>query len=191
MPRLFTGIELPEAVKDAVMDLHQPLPGTKWVDHDDLHITLRFAGDVDNRVARDFEDLLAEIDVPVFELQVAGLGQFGGNEPHSLWAGVTPSPQLEALARANERAARAAGLPAGARNFKAHVTLARLRNTPPELIARWLGRNGRFSCEPFIVQRFVLFSSRPKSGGGPYLVEAGYPLAGGYAGELGDEHDWK
>lgn len=191
MPRLFTGIELPEAVKDALVDLQQPLPGAKWVDHDNLHITLRFAGDVDNRVGRDFADLLAEIDVPVFELHVAGLGQFGGHEPHSLWAGVAPSPQLEALARANERAARSAGLPAEARNFKAHVTLARLRNTPPDLVARWLERKGRFSCEPFVVQQFVLYSSRPKTGGGPYLIEADYPLAGGYAGEMGEEQDWR
>lgn len=183
MPRLFTGIELPEDVTDTLLDVQQPLPGAKWVSDEDLHLTLRFAGDVDNRVARDWGELLAEIDIPVFNLRIEGLGAFGGNDPRVLWAGVAPCEPLDALARANERAARAVGLPVERNQFKAHVTLARLRNTPPELVARWLGRHGRLRCEPFLVQRFVLFSSRPKVGGGPYVVEASYPLAGGYAGD--------
>jgi 2'-5' RNA ligase len=191
MLRLFTGIELPETVKDALVDLQQPLPGAKWVNDEDMHLTLRFAGDVDNRLAREWSELLGEIDVPVFEIKVQGLGAFGGNEPRTLWAGLAPCEPLEALARATERAARAAGLPAEARNFKAHVTLARLRNTPPDLVARWLGRHGALACEPFVVQRFVLFSSRPKVGGGPYVVEASYPLAGGYAGDWHEESDWQ
>lgn len=191
MPRLFTGIELPEQVTDALVDLQQPLPGAKWVVDENLHIMLRFAGDVDNRIAREFTELLGLIDVPVFELRIEGVGAFGGNDPRTLWAGIAPSEQLELLARANERAARAAGLPAEARNFKAHVTLARLRNTPPELVARWLGKFGQLRCEPFLVQRFVLYSSKPKVGGGPYVVEAGYPLAGGYQGDWPEENDWR
>lgn len=191
MPRLFTGLELSESVKDALVDLQMPLPGAKWVSDEDLHITLRFAGDVDNRVARDWTELLAEIDVPVFEVRVAGLGSFGGNDPHTIWAGVTASEQLSALARANERAARSAGLPPETRNFKAHVTLARLRGTPPDIVARWLGRYAGLACEPFVAQRFVLFSSRPKTGGGPYVVEAAYPLAGGYAGDWPEDNDWR
>lgn len=191
MPRLFTAIELPENVTDALIDLQQPLPGAKWVSDEDMHITLRFAGDVDNRVARELTEALGEIDVPVFEIALRGLGAFGGNDPHALWAGVAPSEPLELLARAHERAARAAGLPADGRKFKAHVTLARLRNTPPDLVARWLGRHGAFASAPFCVQRFVLYSSRPRVGGGPYIVEADFPLAGGYAGDWPEEGDWR
>lgn len=191
MPRLFTGVELPDHITDALVDLQQPLPGARWVNDDDMHITLRFAGDVDNRVAREMTELLEEIDIPVFEVRIEGVGVFGGNDPHTLWAGVAPSEQLDHLARANERAARAAGLAAEARNFKAHVTLARLRNTPPELVARWLAKHGRFKCEPFTAQRFVLYSSRPRIGGGPYVIEAAFPLAGGYAGDWAEEADWR
>lgn len=180
MPRLFAGIELPEVVRDHLSELAQPLPGARWVEDDDFHITLRFAGDIEGRQARDFTDLLGEIEADAFELRLEELGTFGGNEPRTLWAGIAPCPQLDALARACDRAARNAGLAPDPHPFKAHVTLARLRNTPPDLLARYLGRIGAFRSEPFAVAKFVLFSSRPKVGGGPYVVEAEYPLRGGY-----------
>lgn len=180
MPRLFAGIEISEAIREQLADLERPLPGTRWVDEDDLHITLRFAGDVEGRPAKEFIELLGEIEADAFELRLEGLGTFGGNDPRTLWAGIAPSPALEALARACDRAARNAGLPPDPHPFKPHVTLARLRNVSPETIARALGQIGAFRSEAFAVKEFVLFSSRPKVGGGPYVVEATYPLRGGY-----------
>ena len=116
---------------------------------------------------------------------------FGGNDPNSIWAGVEASPELDALARANERAARARGLPPEARPFKPHVTLARLRSASPDQVARILGRIGAFRSEPFLVGRFVLFSSRPKVGGGPYVVEEAFPLRGGEFADIADlEGGW-
>lgn len=180
MPRLFAGIELPEPVKDQLSQLERPLGGAKWVEDDDLHITLRFAGDIEGRAARDFMDMLGDIEVDAFELRLSGLGTFGGNEPRTLWAGIEPCPQLETLARACDRAARHAGLPPAQHPFKAHVTLARMRATPPDAVAAYLGRIGAFRSEQFAIGAFVLFSSRPKVGGGPYVVEATYPLRGSY-----------
>jgi RNA 2',3'-cyclic 3'-phosphodiesterase len=189
MPRLFAGIELPESIRDHLSDLQRPLPGAKWVDLDDLHITLRFAGDIEGRPMREFGELLGEIEVDAFELRLDQLGSFGGNEPRAIWAGIAPSPQLDALARACDRAARNAGLPPAQHPFKAHVTLARLRNTPPELVARYFERIGAFRSEPFVVEEFVLFSSKPKVGGGPYVVEAAYPLRNAYYGVADDDRD--
>lgn len=176
MPRLFTGIELPEDIRDRLSDIETPLPGAKWVPNDNLHITLRFAGDIDNGVAREFADGLAAIDCDPFELRLAGLGTFGGNDPRVIWVGVEPSPGLDVLARANERAARGAGLPPEGRNFKPHVTLARLNYPRIEPLARLLQRFGAFRTDPFLVTRFVLFSSKPMVGGGPYVVEEAFPL---------------
>jgi 2'-5' RNA ligase len=178
MPRLFTGIELPDETREALKRLRTPLPGARWIEPDNLHITLRFAGDVDNLVAREFVHALAAIDAPPFEVRVAGVGAFGGYSPRIVWAGVEAGPELEALARANERAARSAGLDPEKRAFKAHVTLARLQNGRADTIARFLERNGAFRAEPFYVDRFVLFSSRPLTGGGPYVVEEEFPLLG-------------
>ena len=95
-----------------------------------------------------------------------------------LWAGVEPSPELEALYRANERAARAAGLEPDPRGFKPHVTLARMRGVRQSAVARFLGEYGDLRLEPFMVTRFVLLSARPGSGGPPYGIEAEYPFEG-------------
>jgi 2'-5' RNA ligase len=189
MPRLFTGLELPHHVREQLHRLKAPLPGAKWVDADSLHVTLRFAGDIGNLIAREFAAALEQIDVPVFSLRISGLGAFGGNDPHVIYAGIEPSDSLDALARANERAARNAGLPAEGRAFKGHITLARLRHSSPEAVARYLGRHGAFRSEPFTIERFVLFSSKPLVGGGPYVAEQTFPLEGSYAGfEWEDSH---
>ncbi|MDQ8698510.1 RNA 2',3'-cyclic phosphodiesterase [Hyphomicrobium sp. LHD-15] len=187
MPRLFTGIELPSALADALSDLAMPLAGAKWVEPEDMHITLRFAGDIDNPTANDFHAALSGIDEPAFQISLSGFGAFGGQQPRALWAGVEQSPWLDALWRANERAARSAGLTSEKHSFKPHVTLARLKGTRPEAVARVLEQLGSFRTEPFQVERFVLFSSRPKVGGGPYVVEDAFDLRGAeYARQWND-----
>lgn len=191
MPRLFTAIELPEALREDLSALEEPLAGAKWVEEDNLHLTLRFAGDVDNRVADEFADALAEIESEPFSLKIDGVGAFGGRDPRVIFANIAASPPLEALARAHERAARNAGLAPEGRAFKAHVTLARLRHARPDDVARYLQRHGDVRSEPFAVTRFVLLSSRPKVGGGPYVEEAAYPLGGRYADFAADaEGGW-
>jgi 2'-5' RNA ligase len=187
MPRLFTGLELPDDIVDRLALLRGKLPGARWIDPERHHITLRFAGDVDELTARTLASALSEIDFEPFTLRLIGLGSFGGNKPRALWAGVEPCEALMRLQRAHERAARRAGLPAEARNFMPHVTLARLNNTKPQVLAEYLSYYGGFLTEPFAVDRFVLFSSRANHGGGPYLVEAAYPFsdAGDFAAGAG------
>jgi 2'-5' RNA ligase len=177
--RLFTAIEIPEAMRLRLSLLRAPITGAKWVQPEDMHITLRFAGDIDGRTADDFADLLAEANVPPFTVSVSRGGAFGGRDPRVLWAGVEAGPELYALYRANERAARAAGLEPDPRDFRPHVTLARMRRARQAEVARFLAENGDLRMEPFPVTRFVLLSARPGSGGPPYVVEAAYPLGGG------------
>ncbi len=186
MPRLFSGIELPDSIREDLSDLNLPLPGTRWIDMDNLHLTLRFVGDVDNRTASEFADSLAGIEVSAFPMRLVGLGTFGGRDPRIIWVGVEAGEELERLARANERAARAAGLEPPVRAFKPHVTLARLKHAQPERLARFLQKHGGFRSEPFYVTHFTLFSSKPHTGGGPYIVEETFPLfGGGYDEEAG------
>jgi RNA 2',3'-cyclic 3'-phosphodiesterase len=176
MPRLFVGIELPEPVRLRLEDLGGPLPGARWVDAEDMHITLRFAGDIDNRTADEFAEALASVSIAPFPVRITELGAFGGREPRSIYAGVDGGERLEALRRATERAARSAGMEPESRTWKPHVTIARLKGTSSEQVARFLGSCARLVVEPFLVDRFVLFSSRPKVGGGPYVIEEAYPL---------------
>lgn len=184
MPRLFVGLELPREVRERLAVLSAPLPGARWIAPENMHVTLRFAGDVDAPTARELMRELSRIEMPGFELRIAGLGVFGGRDPRSLWAGVERSEPLERLQRAAERACRAAGLPPDPRNFEPHVTLARLKGTRPDVLARFLGDRGGLLVRPFRVTRFVLFNSRPSVGGGPYGITASYP----FLGEIDEDH---
>jgi RNA 2',3'-cyclic 3'-phosphodiesterase len=175
MPRLFTGLELPQKLVDRLAMLRGKLAGARWIDPELYHMTLRFAGDINDTTAAYFASALSEIDFGSFELQLTGLGSFGGNKPRALWVGIKPCEPLLRLQKAHERAARLAGLPPETRNFMPHITLARLRDTRPQAVAEYLSYFGGFMAEPFTIDQFVLFSSRANQGGGPYIVEAVYP----------------
>jgi 2'-5' RNA ligase len=176
MPRLFSAIEIPSAIAERLTLLRAGLTGARWIDPENYHVTLRFIGDVDGATARDFTSALGEIVASPFELRLNGLGSFGGDKPRAIFASIEPSERLQALQRANERAAREAGLPPEGRNFKPHVTLARLRHARSDAVAAYLERQAHVTAAPFTVSRFVLYSSRNSVGGGPYVVEAAYTL---------------
>lgn len=178
MPRLFTGLQLPQSVCARLGLLRMPLPGAKWIEPNDFHITLRFAGDIDNRVADEFAGFLNDIDAAPLDVRISGIGFFGGRTPRVIWAGVEGGEALSTLQKAHERAARRAGLEPDSQTFKPHVTLARLRGTRAEAVARFLNSRGGFRSEPFQIDHFALFSARPGSGGGPYVVEHAYRLNG-------------
>lgn len=178
MPRLFTAIEIPDDIRDELHRLRLPLPGARWISPESYHITLRFAGDIDNAKAREFTANLTSIEIDGFELRISGLGAFGGDDPHSIWAGVEPEPKLDELVRAHEKAARNAGLAPETRAFRPHVTLARLRHSNAEAVARFLTHYSGYRSEPFFVARTLLMSSRPSVGGGPYGIEDRFPVRG-------------
>jgi 2'-5' RNA ligase len=128
MIRLFVAIDLPEAVCDRLAALCAGVPGARWVDPVNFHLTLRFIGEVDNRTADDIDAALAAVRVPRFDLWLRDVGIFGrGRGVRALWAGVDPSEDLTRLQGKVENAAYSAGLPRETRKFSPHVTLARLR----------------------------------------------------------------
>ena len=178
MPRLFTGIELPAGVATSLSLLRGGLPGARWIDPENYHVTLRFVGDTDTRTAAEFADALARIDRAAFTMSIEGLGALGTRRPHAVVARVAASRPLVDLQAEHERLIQRIGLPAEGRKFTPHVTLARLRGVSERDIADYLSLRGGFVAGPFPVERFVLFSSRDSVGGGPYLVEEAYPLGG-------------
>lgn len=188
MPRLFTAIEIPEAIRLRLSLIRAPLGGAKWIEPDNMHITLRFAGDIDGRTADEFVSFLTGVRARPFSVEIRGVGAFGGREPKVLWAGVEAGAELEALSRAHERAARGAGLEPEGRAFRPHVTLARIRGGRPQAVARFLEENGTLRTEPFTATRFVLLSARPGTGGGPYAVEAAFPFEGAGGLDEADEY---
>jgi len=181
MPRLFTALEIPRDASLSLSLLRGGLPGARWIDTENYHITLRFIGDVEGHVADEVANALDRVRRPSFNLTLSGVGAFGSKKPHSVYAAVVPSPELLALQAEIERICQRLGLPADPRKFVPHVTLARLRNTSPVDLARYLSSRGNFAALPYKVGRFVLMSSRDSVGGGPYIVEEAWPLldAGG------------
>ena len=178
MPRLFTGLEIPADIGFLLSLKRGGLHGARWLDPENYHITLRFIGDVDNATADDVADCLDKLSNSLsFSVTLNHLGAFGGDRPRALFAGVELNEQLARLQAAQERMIQKAGLAPEARKFTPHVTLARLRGTSAEELARYIAQAGRFEPLQFPVGRFVLYSSRDSVGGGPYVVEQSYPLA--------------
>lgn len=176
MPRLFTALEIPRNAAMSLSLLRGGLPGARWIDVENYHITLRFIGDVDGRTADEIVDRLDRIDRPEFSLSLNSIGSFGSKKPHSIWAGVTPAPEMYALQGEIERICQRIGLPPDPRKFTPHVTLARLKASRVEDVVHYLGGRGDFHTLPFNVSRFVLLSSKESVGGGPYLTEEVFPL---------------
>lgn len=176
MPRLFTALEIPRNAAMSLSLLRGGLPGARWIDVENYHITLRFIGDVDGRTADEIVDRLDRIDRPEFQMQLTGVGSFGSKKPHSVWAGVSPAPEMYALQAEIERICQRLGLPSDPRKFMPHVSLARLRSSRLEDVVEYLSGRGNFQTSPFAVSRFVLLSSRDSVGGGPYLTEEVFPL---------------
>ncbi len=176
MPRLFTGLEVPPDIA-LLLSLHRGgLSGARWIEPSDYHITLRFIGDVDRSTARDAFDFLADIQRGPVTVTLDEIASFGGDKPHSIFARVLPSAALAELQGEHERLMRRIGLPAETRKFVPHVTLGRLKGASPLAVADYLSTRALLRPLQFTASRFVLYSSRASTGGGPYIVEAAYPL---------------
>src|SRR3954464_2907233 len=131
MLRLFVGIEFPPELKLRLSLLCTGVPGARWVDAGNFHLTLRFIGEIAEDVAADVDEALARVKAPRFTLQLAGTGVFGGNRPRALWVGAERDPGLVGLRDKIEQALIRIGVEPEERKFAPHVTLARLRD--PEL----------------------------------------------------------
>ncbi len=179
--RLFAALDLPDDVAERLMALMKGVPGAKWRPRENLHLTLRFFGDVPEPVADDIDAALGEVGEVngPFELQLKGAGSFGGADPHALWIGARDSAELTKLAKDCERAARRAGLKPEGRKFAPHVTLAYLSNAAIDRVQAFEQRVALFETRPFRVERFGLYSSQVrKSAPSLYRLEAEYPLHG-------------
>jgi RNA 2',3'-cyclic 3'-phosphodiesterase len=177
MPRIFTGLEIPKNVAQALSMLRGGLPGARWIDPEFYHVTLRFIGDVDDQTEREVASLLGRVRRQPFELRFDELSSFGGRRPRAVIASLAQTAALMELQAEHERLMQRVGLEPEGRKYTPHVTLARLRDSTSRQVADYLTTRALIAPLPFTVSRFVLFSSRASVGGGPYVVEAAYPLA--------------
>ena len=174
--RLFVALSIPDTIARRLMLLQGGVPGARWQKREQLHLTLRFIGEVEGRDVRAIEDALAGIDAPAFDLQLHSVGQFGNKQPHALWAAARKNELLEHLARKVDTAIRRVGTAQDAHKFTPHVTLARTRNPEPGKVMEWLNHHALYTSVEFEVRAFHLYSSLLTSDGSSYRVERDYEL---------------
>lgn len=185
MYRLFVGLDLPDEAARQLVRISCGLPGARWLEPDQIHLTLRFIGDVDGGVFDDVIGALDTINMPPFELTLKGVGHFPPRRrPDTLWVGVERSEPLELLHQKIESALNRSGIPKDQRKFHPHVAIARLRDTQESRLGNYIVANNLFESGPFWIDSFHLFSSVLASSGASYRIEQSYPL---YNGSKRDE----
>ncbi len=182
--RLFIAIDLPDFIKTTLHGVSCGLPGARWILPEQMHLTLRFIGEVDSGQSRDIHAVLDGIGHPGFSMHLQGIGFFPPRgRPRVLWAGVVAEPLLLHLQRKIETRLVQAGFPPERRKFAPHVTLARLKTTPPSRVGRFLQLHNLFTTPSFPVDRFGLYSSVLGRKGASHYLEATYRLAPGPAAD--------
>lgn len=177
MKRLFVALTLPESHKQRLLSLCHGVRDARWITEENLHLTLRFVGEVEEPMVEEIGAALQTIHAESFPLTLDGVGHFKtGRRIRSLWAGVAANAPLAALQTSVDGALRRAGLPPDGRRFAPHITLARLKGGTPERVGPWLENHSLFWAEPFIVDRFVLFESHLSHTGSIYSPISTFPL---------------
>jgi 2'-5' RNA ligase len=153
------------------------MPGARWVEARNLHITLRFIGEVEDGLAREIHDELADtIRAPALSLSVTGFGTFGSRQPRALFAAVDKPPDLVRLQARVEAVVTRLGLDPEPRKFTPHITLARLKDAPTNRLQDYIAGHSPLSIGPFAIDRVTLFRSHLGRGGAEYESIADYPL---------------
>jgi 2'-5' RNA ligase len=178
MQRLFVGIALPDLITQHLGTLTGGVPGARWQRPDQIHLTLRFIGDVDGAAADDARTALSKTTAVPFDLQLEGVGHFGeGRRIRALWFAVAQNATLVALQGKVERALVGAGFAPESRKFKPHVTVARMGHANHERVAQFLGSYALFWSSAWHVDAFHLYSSQLSPNGSLYQIEDSYDLA--------------
>jgi 2'-5' RNA ligase len=177
MHRLFVAIRPPDPIIDALVDAMDDSPELGWVASDNLHLTLRFIGEVERPLANDLADALSRVRARPFDIRINGVGRFDQRNSGALWAGVEPKEPLSALGAKVERVCQSVGLEPERRAFHPHITLARWKGRRTREVQAFLERTGGLASEPFAVDEFILFESRLSRHGAHYEAVATYRLS--------------
>ncbi len=178
MIRLFVALAVPEAAATWLQRLRDGALAERWSPPQNLHLTLRFAGEISERQADDLDAELEGVDGAPFDIVLRGVGAFETRGlARSLWVGVEASAPLTALQKRCESAARRAGLAPDTRAWRPHVTLAYVDGAEPARVAAWIQQNNLAKLEPFEADRFGLYSSWRSKDGSHYRLERAYPLS--------------
>ena len=174
--RLFIAIDLPEHIREQVTRLHHGLPGTRWTPPEQLHLTLRFIGDVNEPIYETIIERLAQVRFPPFQMRIRGVGQFlKAKLSQILWVGIAAEETLLDLQAQVEKEIRGTGLPGEKRAYQPHITIARIKNTPRQRLMDYVEQFSHFESDDFTVRAFYLYSSILRPEGARHHIEAEFP----------------
>ena len=178
MKRVFIGVPLPEDIVKSLLVLQSGLPGVRLVGSENLHLTLRFIGVVDEPQLGVLDSLLSKLEFEEFLLQLEGVGVFPfRGSPKVIWAGLSLNPSLKKFQALIESKCRSAGLKPESRNYYPHITVGRVKCPRQNEISSWLERHRMFKSRNFFLDHFVIFQSILNSAGSIYNPIFDYKLA--------------
>jgi 2'-5' RNA ligase len=185
MYRLFVAIRPPTAIREILLGAMGGISGARWQSEDQLHLTLRFVGEVDRHRAGDVLAALGAIHQEPFDIALNGIGAFDRRGwPDAVWAGVSPHEPLKRLHNKVDAALGRVGVPPDKRAFLPHITLARLkRDAGP--VGTMLEEVGGLTSSPFTVDHFGLFESSLTPDGAVYTLVERYSLAASSRSTIG------
>ena len=176
MHRLFVAIRPPAAIRALLLGAMGGISGARWQSEDQLHLTLRFIGDVDRHLAGDIHAALGGIHHAPFEIALNGIGAFERRgQPDAVWAGVTPHEPVKVLHNKVDAALARVGIAPDQRAFLPHVTLARLKRSSGP-VGNMLEQSGGLTSPAFTVAGFALFESTLTPEGAVYSIVERYRL---------------
>ena len=155
------------------------VPSARWQDDEQLHVTLRFIGEVERPVAEDIAVALSQVVAPVPSVSLTGVGRFEKRgRTDTLWAGVTPHDALAALHRKVDQACVRAGLSPEHRAYLPHITVARLARSAGVgfAVEEWLTTPAALLSAPFPLPHLVLYQSHLGRDGATYEPVARWTL---------------
>jgi 2'-5' RNA ligase len=176
MHRLFVAIRPPERIRSLLLATMGGVSGARWQTDDQIHLTIRFIGEVDRHQAHDLDAALAGIHYPRFEVSLDGIGTFARRgQPEVIWAGVAPHEPLKRLHDKVDRAVGRVGIPPEQRAYTPHITLGRLKRSSGT-VGSLLEQSGGLKSEPFPVDSLILYESKLTPQGAVYRPVNDYPL---------------
>ena len=179
MIRLFTALDIPADIRDRLYDMGREIKGARSVPRQQLHLTLKFIGEVPEDMLQSIQGALAVLPSTPFTLALQGLGRFPARGPARIvWAGCRAESRLQQLFSNLEEALEPLGIAREGREYFPHITIARLKIPSPAALREFLTRHAAFATETFEVRCYSLYSSKLSSQGADHKVEGCFRLTG-------------
>jgi len=177
MIRLFIALPIPSTMRVLLHAMGRSLHGARAVPEEQIHLTLRFIGEVETSLLLDIKDQLKQAQFSQFQMNIRGVGHFPPRgKPRVIWAGLDAGDPLIRLKRKIDTSLIQSGIPSEGRKFSPHITIARIKNSSMQRVTDFLAGNAFLEFDRFTAECFHLYSSRLTQKGAVHTLEEIYPL---------------